>query len=340
MVFLAGIWTEPTRRSKRWHLIQKTVGFPLLRCCFRAPMSVEPWPPTMRRSMDPFHDVQKLFYEINEYTLINVSSPIEGAEMLEMGKQIHSLVWKAGFLLVTSVCNALISMYARSGQTHDARWVFDEMVHQDSVSWNSLISGYSQHHLSNQAIELFSRMQNSLLQPNEYSLASILEVLSNLNSLKLAMQMHLLMLKLGFILTDSVLCRLITAYGKCNGIDKSKSIFSEIDRELMITVDAIPTSLDVDIITFSTFLKSCGALSDLHQGKSVRLLAIKSAISEDKFIESAVIDVYGKCGSLEDAAKVFLNAAGDSLVAWNAIIMGYAQIGCYSKAYDLFQQNT
>ncbi|KAI3727662.1 hypothetical protein L6452_16280 [Arctium lappa] len=298
-------------------------------------------------------------YEVNEYTLINVLSPIEGAEMLEMGKQIHSIVLKAGYLVVTSVCNALISMYARSGQIYDARWLFDEMVHRDSVSWNSLINGYSQHHLSNQAIELFSAMRNSLLTPNEYTLASILEVLSNLNSLKLSMQIHSLILKLGFIFTDSILCRLITTYGKCNGIDKSKDIFNEIDSVDVIHVNAMAgaydhcgcysdiqtlfrrrwnSSLDVDIVTFSIVLKSCGALSDLHQGQSVHSLAIKTAISEDKFIESAVIDVYSKCGSIEDAENVFRYANCNNLVAWNAMIMGYAQFGCYSKAYDLFSK--
>lgn len=296
-------------------------------------------------------------YEINEYTLINVLSNVEGVEMVQMGKQVHTIVWKSGYLVVTSICNTLISMYAKSSQMHDARQVFNEMANRDFVSWNSLISGYSQHQLFNKAIELFSGMRNFSLQPNEYTIASILEVLSHLNSLKWTLQIHSLILKLGFIFIDSILCRLITTYGKCNDIDKSESVFSEIDRVDVVHVNAMAgaydhcgcyndvqnlfykrwnLSLDVDIITFNMVLKSCGALSDLHQGKSLHSLAIKSAISVDKFIESAIIDVYCKCGSIEDAEKVFCNATNVSnLVAWNAMIIGYAQFGCYNKAYDL-----
>ncbi|GJR66595.1 gag-protease polyprotein [Tanacetum coccineum] len=46
---------------------------------------------------------------------------------------------------------------------------------------------------------------------------------------------------------------------------------------------------------------------DLHQGKFLHSLAIKTAISADKFIESAVIDVYSKCGSIEDAEHLIFS---------------------------------
>ncbi|KAK9076668.1 hypothetical protein SSX86_005002 [Deinandra increscens subsp. villosa] len=295
-------------------------------------------------------------YEINEYTLINVLSHIEGSEMLVNGKQIHTILWKAGYLVVTSVCNALISMYAKSVRMDDARQVFDEMLHPDSISWNSLINGYSQNQLSNEAIEAFSGMRNFFFRPDEHTLTSILEVSANVRFMRWVMQIHSLIIKLGFISTDSIICRLITAYGKCNGIDRSKCLFSEIDRVDVVHVNAMAgaydhcgcyadiqtlfhkrwnSSLNVDITTFNMFLKSCGALSDLLKGKSLHSLAIKTAISADKFVESALIDVYSKCGCLEDAENVFRNARNYNLVAWNALIMGYAQFGCYSKSYNL-----
>lgn len=292
--------------------------------------------------------------EVNEFTLINVLASVEGGETVDMGRQVHVMVLKGGYLGVTSVCNALISMYAKSGKMDDARCVFDEMVYHDSVSWNSLISGYSQHRLSNQAVEFFSKMRNSLLQPNEYTLLSILELLSDS---KWVLQIHSLILKLGFIYTDSILCHLITSYAKSNGVSYSKNLFNEIDSVDVVHVNAMLGAFDqcecyndvqtlfyrrwnssqnVDVTTFNIVLKSCAALSDLHQGKSLHSLAIKTAVSADKFIESAVIDVYSKCGSIEDAEHVFQNATSiHNLVAWNAMIMGYAQFGCYSKAYDL-----
>nr|XP_043640284.1 putative pentatricopeptide repeat-containing protein At3g25970 [Erigeron canadensis] len=293
------------------------------------------------------------FCEVNEYTLINVLSFVEGVEMLEMGKQIQTIVWKAGYLVDTSVCNALISMYSKTGQIQDARQVFDDMVCRDSVSWNSMVSSYSQHHHSKEAIELFSRMRNSLLQPSDYTVASMLEVSSNL---KWVMQMHSLILKLGFMFTNSIICHLITLYGKCHGIDNSESVFNEIEGADVVHVNAMAgaydrcgcysdiqslfhsrwnSGLDIDVITFSIALKSCGALSDLHQGRSLHSLAIKNAINVDKFVESAIIDVYSKCGSIEDAEEAFWNATNNNVVAWNAMIMGYAQFGSYSKAYDL-----
>ena len=56
------------------------------------------------------------------------------------------------------------------------------MLHRDSVSWNSLTAGYSENGFSSQGLEVFSQMCDLSLQPNEYTLASILEVVSNSNS--------------------------------------------------------------------------------------------------------------------------------------------------------------
>ncbi|CAL2281029.1 unnamed protein product [Prunus armeniaca] len=42
------------------------------------------------------------------------------------------------------VGNALISMYSRLRRLIEARSVFDEMANEDLVSWNAILSGYSQ----------------------------------------------------------------------------------------------------------------------------------------------------------------------------------------------------
>ncbi|GJX08851.1 pentatricopeptide repeat-containing protein [Tanacetum coccineum] len=58
---------------------------------------------------------------------------------LKLGKWVHFYVEKNVFMLKTSVCNALIEMYAESGSVDQAWQVIDNMVERDVISWSTLI---------------------------------------------------------------------------------------------------------------------------------------------------------------------------------------------------------
>ncbi|GMQ05524.1 hypothetical protein CsSME_00050516 [Camellia sinensis var. sinensis] len=298
-------------------------------------------------------------YEVNEYTLSNVLSVIPGPKLLNLGKQIHALCYKAGHLLVVSVCNAIISMYGKCGLMGFAKCVFDEMICRDSVSWNSLIAGYSENGIFCEAIEMFSQMHDFLIQPNKYTLASILDVVSNSCSTNQSMQIHCLIIKLGFESDDSMLSSLITSYGKCNGIDESKRVFAEIDELNVLLLNAMAStfvhsnyhfdalklfqeaqslSLEIDSVIFSIVLKACGVLTDLELGRTIHCLAFKFGVDHDIFVETAAIDAYCKCGSIADAEKAFRVISKDNLAAWNAMLTGYAQRGCFHEVFDLFMK--
>ncbi|KAL7191182.1 hypothetical protein ACSBR2_023284 [Camellia fascicularis] len=298
-------------------------------------------------------------YEVNEYTLSNVLSVIPGPKLLNPGKQIHALCYKAGHLLVVSVCNATISMYGKCGLMGFAKCVFDEMICRDFVSWNSLIAGYSENGIFCEAIEMFSQMRDFLIQPNKYTLASILDVVSNSCSTNQSMQIHCLIIKLGYESDDSMLSSLITSYGKCNGIDESKRVFTEIDEPSVLLLDAMAStfvhsnyhfdalklfqeaqslSLEIDSVIFSIVLKACGLLTDLELGRTIHSLAFKFGVDHDIFVETATIDAYCKCGSIDDAEKAFRVISKDNLAAWNAMLMGYAQRGCFHEVFDLFKK--
>ncbi|XVE57936.1 hypothetical protein DITRI_Ditri04bG0129500 [Diplodiscus trichospermus] len=298
---------------------------------------------------------------VNEYTIINVLSVVAGEGMLCLGKQIQTVCQKEGFLRVVFVGNALICMYGKCGKMDDARSIFDDMVFQDSVSWNSLIAGYSENGFVSLTLEMFSTMQVVSVEVNSYTLASILGAVSDSNSLHLVVQIHSHMVKCGFMLDDYVVSCLITTYGRCGSSDESIRVFSDIHKITVMHLNAMLTTLvnadchadsldffrnavisniEVDSKTFSIILKACSAITDLEQGRGIQSLALKSGFNHDCFVETAVIDLYCKCGSIGDAQKAFTCASIDNLAAWNAMITGYAQHGCYNEAFELYVRMT
>ncbi|KAF2313353.1 hypothetical protein GH714_010525 [Hevea brasiliensis] len=310
-------------------------------------------------ALECFGILHSIGLDINEYTLINVFSAIGGAKFLKAAKQIQALCHKTGYLQVVSVGNALVSMYGKSRQMHDARHIFYDMIYRDSVSWNSLISACSENGFVSEALEAFSRMSDLALQPTIYTLFSILETVSNLKCTKQAMQIHSHVIKCGFMIDDSMVSSLIIAYGRCNSMDDSKRIFGEIDEvnlahmKVMMTnlvhsglyADALNlfqtiwrSCLEVDGKTFSIVFKAFGAMTDMEQGRAIHSLSLKYGFDQDSFVESALIDIYCKCGNIGDAVKIFRSMSTDNLAGWNAMVIGYAQHGCCQEAFKIFDE--
>jgi len=50
------------------------------------------------------------------------------------------------------------------------------------------------------------------------------------------------------------------------------------------------------------------------------------------------VEMYAKCGSIEDAGKVFKKMSSQDVVSWTAMIFRHVQCREGQKALELFQQ--
>ncbi|XP_058731302.1 pentatricopeptide repeat-containing protein At3g14730 [Vicia villosa] len=80
--------------------------------------------------------------------------------------------------------NALMDMYAKCGNMRDARMVFDIMTEKDVASWNIMITGYGMHGYGDEALDIFSRMCQAQLAPNEISFVGLLSACSHAGMVK------------------------------------------------------------------------------------------------------------------------------------------------------------
>ncbi len=91
-----------------------------------------------------------------------------------------------------------------------------------------------------------------------------------------------------------------------------------------------------DRFTFVLVIRACAGLGRLDEGRSVHVQIIESGLESQVFVGNSLIAMYAKCGSIEDAWKVFNKMSSRDVVTWNAMILGHVKFGQGQKA--LFRQ--
>lgn len=97
-------------------------------------------------------------------------------------------------------------------------------------------------------------------------------------------------------------------------------------------------SINTNSFTFCNILSVSTYLINLEKGKQIHSFILKIGFELDVFVRSAFIDMYAKCGSLDNAYDVFNKMFKQNLVSWIVIIARYTQHGYVENVLKLFNQ--
>lgn len=97
-------------------------------------------------------------------------------------------------------------------------------------------------------------------------------------------------------------------------------------------------SKHLDSRTYVKLFQRCMELRDPSLGKQVRDHIIQTGRQLNIYELNTLMKLYALCGSVEDARHVFDSIVDKTVVSWNAIIAGYAQLGHAKEAFTLFRQ--
>lgn len=98
---------------------------------------------------------------------------------LNLGKQLHGYIIRAGFDNNLFISSSLVDMYTKCGNVKVARRIFDKMEQHDMVSWTAIIMGYALHGHARDAISLFEQMEIRGVRPNYVVFMAVLTACSH-----------------------------------------------------------------------------------------------------------------------------------------------------------------
>nr|UPT48581.1 pentatricopeptide repeat protein AaPPR369 [Agave angustifolia]UPT49117.1 pentatricopeptide repeat protein AaPPR370 [Agave angustifolia] len=93
----------------------------------------------------------------------------------------------------------------------------------------------------------------------------------------------------------------------------------------------------LDGFSLATFISAVAGLAAIEPGKQLHCYSVKSGLNGWISVSNGLIDMYSKCGSIEEAHKAFAAIPAPNVVSWNGLISGLASNGHFSNALSAFE---
>lgn len=312
-----------------------------------------------QKALESFVKMLEVKEEPNLITLITVLGSCAGLGWLREGKSVHCQIIRKGMEPKYDYLGpALIEFYAECGKMSECEKVIHAIGERNILSWNMLISEYARKGMSKEALELLVQMQTWGLMPDSFSVASSLSACGNVGSLQLGLQIHGHVIKID-CKDEFVQSSLIDMYSKCGFENLAYLIFERIQQKSVVmwnsmicgfsqngnSLEAINlfhqmylNCLEMDEVTFLTAIQACSNIGQLEKGKWVHHKLISYGVRKDIYIDTALTDMYAKCGDLQTAQRVFDSMSERNVVSWSAMIDCYGMHGQLNDAASFFKQ--
>ncbi|KAK8949372.1 putative pentatricopeptide repeat-containing protein [Platanthera zijinensis] len=306
-----------------------------------------------------FSEMLEARFKPNNYTLTSLLKTSVSLSWLVLGKSIHGQAVKSLYDHDDFVSCALLDMYAKCGDIEDARLVFNMVFDCNVILWSYMIALYAQNNKNSEALDVFQKMVESSVAPNEYSFSSVLQACANMENLELGGQIHGQVTKIGFASEIFVANALMDVYAKCNDLEGLDKIFSGLcDKNDVSWNTVIVGYVQVDLgedalrlfqkmrefgiqatqVTYSSALRACASNAAVDMVGQIHALVMKTPFNDDNVVGNSLVDSYAKCGSIKYASMVFDFMKDHDVVSWNSIISGCAIHGLSTDALSLFRR--
>ncbi|KAL5753192.1 hypothetical protein ACOSQ2_023699 [Xanthoceras sorbifolium] len=290
-------------------------------------------------SIGLFREMHALDVRHDHYSFASVLSTC-GTKLAELGRQVHSLVIKTGFLVKVSVVNALITMYFNCENVADACMVFEEAKSCvcDHISFNVMMDGLASSGRVEEALMMFMKMLEASLRPTELTFVSVLSACSCAG---VGCQIHAQAIKVGFEACTSVSNAAINMYSTCGNINGARMVFEKLEEKDLVSWNTIISSyaqgnlgrssilaylemqwegIKPDEFTFGSLLTSSEFAETVEM---IHAPVYRNGIILHIQVSNALISAYSKHERIRQAYQIFHDMSTRNLITWNTIIFAF-----------------
>ncbi|KAG6392197.1 hypothetical protein SASPL_146408 [Salvia splendens] len=301
--------------------------------------------------------------EPSSFTLVSVAlacSNLKRGDGLRLGKQLHGYSLRVDERK-TFTDNSLMAMYAKLGRVDDARIIFECFAHRDMVSWNTIISAFSQSDRFYEGLECFRGMNDEGFKPDGVTISSVLPACSHLELLDLGKEIHTFVVRNdGFMRNSFVTSALVDMYCNCKQVVSGRRVFeSALDRKLGtwnamfagyaqngFYLEAVRLFMKLMVMsglfpnptTMASVLPACVHCDAFVDKEVMHGYVLKLGLGSDRYVQNALMDLYSRVGKVDVSEYIFHSMESKDIVSYNTMITGYVVCGYHEDALILLHE--
>lgn len=296
-----------------------------------------------QEALSLFIHMQREGNQFSEFTVSSVLCACAAKCAVSECKQLHAFAVKVAMVLNVYVGTALLDVYSKAGLIKDASFVFESMPERSDVTWSSMVAGYVQNELYEEALVLFHTARMIGLEHNQFTMSSVICACAGLAALIEGKQVHALLCKIGFGLNMFIVSSLIDMYSKCGSIGEAYTVFQGMeDRNTVLWNSMISgfarhaCSLEVMIlfekmqqagmlpseVAYISVLTACSHMGLVESGrKYFSLMITEHNVSPNVVHYACMVDIFGRSGLILEAYNLIDKMPFDATASmWGSLL--------------------
>lgn len=282
-----------------------------------------------------------------------------GNSSIEEGQRVHISVVYVGLEDNLILGNALVSFYGQHKLVDDAQVVFSGMSHTDIVSWTAMLSAFVKVKNGCEALNTFYLMHSKGMEADKIAHICALDACALVAEKDFGQTIHSALVENCSEADIVASTALINMYGECGSVHDARKVFARMHLHNVVSWTAMLTALSRNMhskealqlfqkmeaqglcpnnVTLVFALDACAGLPSLPDGQDIHIAAVIRGLESDVTISVCLVNLYGKCGCMDDAKGVFNKMLQKNVVAWSTIITTCTQNGYGKEALSLFHQ--
>ncbi|KAF5744037.1 pentatricopeptide repeat-containing protein [Tripterygium wilfordii] len=325
-------------------------------------ISDQPFLSTIREHCTTMKDLHSIHAQLIKTGL--AKDPIAASQVLAFCTSRSGGDINYAYLLFTQIenpnlfiWNTIIRGFSQSSTPQNAISLFIEMlvsspIQPQRLTYPSVFKAYAQLGLAHDGAQLHGRVVKLGLQCDQYIRNTILYMYANCGLSSEARRMFYADKDFDIVTWNSM----IMGLAKSGEVDESRKLFDKMPTRNTITWNSMISgyvrngrfmdAMDLfyrmqeerikpSEFTMVSLLNACGRLGAIRQGEWIHDY-LKNHFVMNVIVVTAIIDMYCKCGGINEALQVFEGAPKKGISSWNSMILGLAMNGYGDEAILLF----
>lgn len=220
----------------------------------------------------------------------------------------------------------LMRAYASHGEPSLTHQVFDEIPEKNVVFFNVMIRSYVNNHLYCDALLVYKTMASRGVEPDNYTYPCVLKACSGLDDLRVGLQIHGAVVKVGLDLNLFIGNGLVSMYGKCGCLVEARRVLDEMPSRDVVSWNSMVAGYAQNA-QFDEALEVC---------KEMEALRLKPDTGTMASLLPAVTNTTSN--NVSYVKDMFMKLAKKSVVSWNVMVAVYVNNSMPGEAVNLYLQ--